>query len=87
MTRRGALCAIGATALAAARPFAQDAPLEFAAIDHIEFYVSQVDRTRDFFAAVFGNTLLKNTSASKNYPQARIVLYSPSNGHAPRADR
>jgi catechol 2,3-dioxygenase-like lactoylglutathione lyase family enzyme len=67
LTRRAALYAIGAGVLAAARPSAQDASLEFDAIDHIEFYVSQVERSRDFFAAVFGNTLLKNASASKNY--------------------
>jgi catechol 2,3-dioxygenase-like lactoylglutathione lyase family enzyme len=67
VTRREAFWAIGAGVLTAARPFAQEAPLEFLGVDHIEFYVSQVERTRDFFAAVFGNTLLKNTSASKNY--------------------
>jgi catechol 2,3-dioxygenase-like lactoylglutathione lyase family enzyme len=67
VTRREALYAVGVGVLAAARPFAQDASLEVAAIDHIEFYVSQVERTRDFFAAVFGATLLKNASASKSY--------------------
>jgi hypothetical protein len=28
-----------------------------------------VERTRDFFAAVFGNMILKNASASKSYAQ------------------
>jgi catechol 2,3-dioxygenase-like lactoylglutathione lyase family enzyme len=67
LTRREALHVIGAGVLTAARPHAQDASLEFDAIDHVEFYVSQVERTRDFLAAVFGNTLLKNASASKSY--------------------
>jgi catechol 2,3-dioxygenase-like lactoylglutathione lyase family enzyme len=67
LTRREALYAIGAGVFLAARPAAQDASLEFDAVDHVEFYVSQVERTRDFFAAVFGNTLLRNASASKNY--------------------
>ena len=67
LTRREALCAIGAGVLAAGRPSAQEASLAFDAIDHIEFYVSQVERTRDFFAALFGNTLLKNASAAKSY--------------------
>src|SRR4051812_17024195 len=66
-TRREALHAIAAGVFLAARPSAQAAPLEFDAVDHIEFYVSQVERTRDFFAAVFGNTVLKNASASKSY--------------------
>ena len=67
LTRREALYAIGAGMLSSARLSAQDAPLEFAAVDHVEFYVSQVERTRDFFAAVFGNTLLRNASAAKSY--------------------
>jgi catechol 2,3-dioxygenase-like lactoylglutathione lyase family enzyme len=67
ITRREAICAIGSGVIAAARASAQQAPIEFAAIDHIEFYVSQVERTREFFAAVFGGTLLKNVSASKSY--------------------
>ena len=67
MTRREALYATLAGMFAAAHPSAQDASLDFVAIDHVEFYVSQVERTRDFFAAVFGNTILKNTSASKDY--------------------
>ena len=32
--------------------------------------MSQVERTRNFFAAVFGGTLLKNASASKSYLKA-----------------
>jgi catechol 2,3-dioxygenase-like lactoylglutathione lyase family enzyme len=67
MTRREALYTMGAGVLAAARPLAQEPALEFAAIDHVEFYVSDVLRTRDFFAAVFGNTVLRNTAASKSY--------------------
>jgi catechol 2,3-dioxygenase-like lactoylglutathione lyase family enzyme len=67
LTRREAFYAVGAGVIASARARAQEPPLTFAAIDHVEFYVSQVERTRDFFAAVFGNTILKNTSASKNY--------------------
>ena len=66
-TRREALSAIGIGMFAAARPFAQDTRPEFDAVDHVEFYVSEVERTRDFFAAVFGNTLLANRSAAKRY--------------------
>ena len=67
LTRREALYAIGAGMFSAARPSAQEASLEFSAVDHVEFYVSQVERTRNFFASVFGNTLLKNASAAKSY--------------------
>jgi catechol 2,3-dioxygenase-like lactoylglutathione lyase family enzyme len=66
LTRREALYTVAAAMFAAAGPSAQDG-LEFDAVDHVEFYVSQVERSRTFFASVFGNTLLKNSSASKSY--------------------
>ena len=53
--------------LAAGTLSAQSSRLEFAAIDHIEFYVSDVEKSRDFFVRLFGNTVLKNASASKRY--------------------
>jgi catechol 2,3-dioxygenase-like lactoylglutathione lyase family enzyme len=61
-TRRELLALLGAGTL-----YAQRSPPEFAALDHIEFYVSNLDKSRDFFARLFGNTLLKNSSASKKY--------------------
>ena len=67
LTRRAALSAIGATLLSATRLSGQVTALDFDDIDHVEFYVSQVERTRDFFARVFGNTLLRNASAAKSY--------------------
>jgi catechol 2,3-dioxygenase-like lactoylglutathione lyase family enzyme len=67
LTRRQALTTLGAGVLSARRLAAQDVPLEFAAIDHVEFYVSQVERTRDFLTRIFGATLLRNAAASKSY--------------------
>lgn len=67
MTRRQALYAAGAAMFGAARTSAQTPSLDLAGVDHIEFYVSQPERTRDFFAAVFGNTVLRNSSAAKRY--------------------
>jgi catechol 2,3-dioxygenase-like lactoylglutathione lyase family enzyme len=67
LTRREALCTIGTALFSASRPTAQAGSLEFDGIDHVEFYVSQVERTRDFFASVFGNTLLRNATVAKNY--------------------
>ena len=67
LTRREALSIALAGLFSPARLSAQETSLEFDAVDHVEFHVSQVDRTKDFFARVFGNTLLKNASATKNY--------------------
>ena len=72
-TRREALTAIGIGWLSTAGLFARDEEEEalpqFDAVDHVEFYVSQVERTRNFFASVFGGSLLRNASASKSYLQ------------------
>ena len=62
LTRRETLGLLAAGTLSA-----QTSPLQFAALDHIEFYVSDVEKSRDFFVRLFGNTVLKNASASKRY--------------------
>ena len=86
VTRREVLCAIAAGMFSAARPSAQEGSIQFDAVDHVEFYVSQVERTRDFFAAVFGNTLLKNASAAKSYVKlgsAYLAFERPSTAGGP----
>jgi catechol 2,3-dioxygenase-like lactoylglutathione lyase family enzyme len=65
LSRRQALGFLGM--LAPRLLHAQAARLEFAAIDHVEFYVSDVDKSRDFFVRLFGNTVLKNAAGSKKY--------------------
>jgi catechol 2,3-dioxygenase-like lactoylglutathione lyase family enzyme len=59
MNRRDWLGLFGAGMLAVRPTVAQDQlPLPaFSALDHIEFYVSNVEKSRDFFVRVFGNTL------------------------------
>jgi catechol 2,3-dioxygenase-like lactoylglutathione lyase family enzyme len=37
---------------------------QFAALDHVEFYVSNAEKSRDFFVRIFGNTL-KNRGAKR----------------------
>jgi catechol 2,3-dioxygenase-like lactoylglutathione lyase family enzyme len=55
MTRREALRILPAL-LVAPQLSAQAGP-DFALLDHIEFYVSDVEESRDFFVRVFGNEL------------------------------
>src|SRR6478672_11212211 len=57
ISRRRALQAFAAACLSPRWLSAQGEELEFAALDHVEFYVSNVERSRDFFVRVFGNTL------------------------------
>jgi catechol 2,3-dioxygenase-like lactoylglutathione lyase family enzyme len=59
MNRRDLLGLFGAGVLGVRLVRAQD-PLPmpaFSALDHLEFYVSNVEKSRDFFVRIFGNTL------------------------------
>src|SRR5438105_10660555 len=62
MNRRELLGLAGAGVFAIRQPRVQDQAPEFSALDHIEFYVSDVEKSRDFFVRVFGNTLLSRNN-------------------------
>jgi catechol 2,3-dioxygenase-like lactoylglutathione lyase family enzyme len=64
LTRREALALFAASACAAR---AADAPFTFAALDHIEFTVTDAEKSRDFYTRIFGNTVLKNSTRPKRY--------------------
>jgi len=57
MNRREILGFLGAGSVVLRRPGTEDQTPAFSALDHIEFYVSNVEKSRDFFVRVFGNTL------------------------------
>jgi len=57
MNRRELLGLFGVGVIAGRMPGLQDQALAFSALDHIEFYVSDIEKSRDFFVRVFGNTL------------------------------
>jgi len=62
MTRRELLGLFGVSAMAVRQTGAQEQTPAFSALDHIEFYVSNVEKSRDFFVRVFGNTLLSRNN-------------------------
>jgi catechol 2,3-dioxygenase-like lactoylglutathione lyase family enzyme len=62
ITRRQALGILAAAPFAAA-----DSPLDFTALDHIEFFASDVVKSTAFYAGVFGNTVLKNNKTTRRY--------------------
>lgn len=66
MNRREALGIAGAL-LAGARIRAADAPLAFVELDHVEFTVSDVEKSRAFYARIFGNTVMKNNQTTRRY--------------------
>src|SRR5262245_32883370 len=63
--RRKMLGLLGTSVLSARVMSAQEENLEFSALDHIEFYVSNVEKSRDFFVRVFGNTVLRNRTGKR----------------------
>jgi catechol 2,3-dioxygenase-like lactoylglutathione lyase family enzyme len=54
----------------------------FAALDHIEFYTSDVERSRDFFVRIFGNTL--KIRGTKRYVRvgSSYIAFEPPRGNA-----
>jgi catechol 2,3-dioxygenase-like lactoylglutathione lyase family enzyme len=62
MKRRDLLAFFGAGVLTLQRPGQEDSTPAFSSLDHIEFFVSNVEKSRDFFVRIFGNTLLSRNN-------------------------
>lgn len=67
ISRRDALGLLGASAFVLRKALAADLPLRFTALDHVEFLVSDVEKSAAFYARVFGNTVLKNNKTTRRY--------------------
>jgi catechol 2,3-dioxygenase-like lactoylglutathione lyase family enzyme len=68
--RRQALSILGigfcAGRFASAAP---ETPWQFGGLDHVEFGVSDVAKSTEFYARIFGNTVLKNNKTTRRYLQ------------------
>ncbi len=62
MNRRELLGLFGTGVLAVRQTGALQQPPAFLGLDHIELFVSNVEKSRDFFARLFGNTLLNRNN-------------------------
>src|SRR5436305_3805080 len=82
MGRRELLGFLAAGLLTPRRLAAQAQEPQFAALDHIEFYVSNIEKSRDFYVRIFGNTL-KNRGA-KRYLKlgSTYMAFEPPRGNA-----
>jgi catechol 2,3-dioxygenase-like lactoylglutathione lyase family enzyme len=67
MTRREAIAALGAFPCAAQTLRAAAAPMAFTGLDHLEFFVSDVQRSIRFYTAVFSGELWKNRRTARRY--------------------
>lgn len=85
--RRSALALLGAGAWAARPGFAAESPLRFTGLDHVEFWASDVEKSRDFYARVFGSTVMKNKQTTRRYIQLGNAYIAIDRGQeAGRAD-
>ena len=68
LRRREMLGILGAGAIAARRALgANDPALHFTALDHVEFLVSDPEKSAAFYARIFGNSVLKNNKTTRRY--------------------
>jgi catechol 2,3-dioxygenase-like lactoylglutathione lyase family enzyme len=67
LRRREILAMLGVSAIAMREAVAADSALRFTALDHVEFLVSDVEKSVAFYARVFGNTVLKNNKTTRRY--------------------
>ena len=70
---------------------AADPPLAFAALDHLEFTVSDVQKSLAFYARIFGNAVMRNNQTTRRYinlGSAYIALdkAAPTDQAKPRVD-
>lgn len=63
ITRRQSLAILAAAPVVAQKP----AELSFTSLDHVEFFASSVEQSRSFYAAIFGNAVLKNNKTTRRY--------------------
>jgi len=67
LTRREALSILAAGAWSASRASAAGQPFSFSALDHLEFFVSSIDKSVAFYTRVFGNAWWKNNRTARRY--------------------
>jgi catechol 2,3-dioxygenase-like lactoylglutathione lyase family enzyme len=67
LLRREMLRMLGVSAIAMREAVGADSALRFTALDHVEFLVSDVEKSAAFYARVFGNTVLKNNKTTRRY--------------------
>src|SRR5215472_14688771 len=67
ISRRQALTLLVAGRAALDTAAAEDPPLRFTGLDHIEFWTADVQGSSAFYGRVFGNTVLKNNRTERRY--------------------
>lgn len=87
-TRREALAALTAGALATRTARAAAAPFSFGALDHLALAVDDTEKSVHFYTRVFGNTVLKEKTNPRHYVKLGpnyVAMAPPGQGQASQA--
>lgn len=82
ITRRELMQLFGAGFLFRSALSTQIEEPQFAGLDRIEFYVSNVEKSRDFFVAIFGNTLRNRNGKRYVKLGSSYMAFEPPRGNA-----
>jgi catechol 2,3-dioxygenase-like lactoylglutathione lyase family enzyme len=63
-----------------------DPPLHFTALDHVEFFVADIQRSVAFYARIFGNTVMKNKQTTRRYVKLGGAYIAMDGGQQIRVD-
>jgi catechol 2,3-dioxygenase-like lactoylglutathione lyase family enzyme len=85
INRRDALRILGAGAFAV-RVSPQETSLHFDALDHLEFFVSDIQRSLAFYTRIFGNQLWKNNRTARRYLKLGSTYIALEQGPELRVD-
>jgi catechol 2,3-dioxygenase-like lactoylglutathione lyase family enzyme len=86
VSRREMLSALGIGALAPRAIRAAEEPLHFSGLDHLEFFVSNVEKSAAFYAQVFGAEVMKNNRTTRRYVRLGSAYMAMDTGPQLRVD-
>jgi catechol 2,3-dioxygenase-like lactoylglutathione lyase family enzyme len=86
VSRRELLSALGIGALAVqTAPGADESP-QFSSLDHLEFFVSNIEKSTAFYAQVFGAEVMKNNRTTRRYVRLGTAYMAMDTGPQLRVD-
>ena len=65
---------------------AADLPFPISALDHLEFFVSSIDKSIAFYTRLFGNALWKNNRTARRYLKLGACYMAMEEQKDPRVD-
>jgi catechol 2,3-dioxygenase-like lactoylglutathione lyase family enzyme len=86
VSRRELLSALGIGALAVQTAAGADESPQFSSLDHLEFYVSNVEKSTTFYAQAFGAEVMKNNRTTRRYVRLGASYMAMDTGPQLRVD-